>query len=40
MHFFHKYSHDECTYTNEADYNPQGQKEAVSHQETHEPNEA
>jgi hypothetical protein len=39
-HIFHKYKHDEGTYTNEADYNPQWQKETISHQETHHPNEA
>jgi hypothetical protein len=39
-HVFHKYSHDEGTYTNEADYNPQWQKETISHQETNHPNEA
>jgi hypothetical protein len=39
-HFFHKYSHDEGTYTNEADYYPQWQKETISHQETPGPNEA
>ena len=40
MQFFHKNSHDECTYTNEADSNPQWQEETISHQETHHPNEA
>ena len=40
MQFFHKNSHDECTYTNEADSNPQWQEETKSHQETHHPNEA